>query len=89
MPKKLRVAIIFGGVSTEHSISLLSAKHVLSTIDREEFQVIPIAIDLKGDWFEVDDLHGFISCTAEVLSPQLSYLKLIDPTLSYLSLIHI
>ena len=46
--------------------------------------MIPIAIDLKGDWFEVDDLHGFISCTAEVLSPQLSYLKLIDPTLSYL-----
>lgn len=84
MLKKLRVAIIFGGASTEHSVSLLSAKHVFSRIDREQFQVIPIAIDLQGNWFQVDDLQGFLSCTAQVLSSQLSYLKPIDPCLSYL-----
>lgn len=84
MPKKLRVAIIFGGASVEHSVSLLSAKHVLSRIDKEEFQVIPIAIDLQGNWFEVDDLQEFLSCTVQVLSYQLSYLKSIDPSLSYL-----
>lgn len=84
MPKKLRVAIIFGGASTEHSISLLSAKHVLSRIDKEQFEVIPIGIDLKGNWFQVDDLQEFLSCKVEALSSHLSYLKSIDPSLSYL-----
>lgn len=84
MIKKLRVAVIFGGASTEHNISLLSAKHVLSVIDKKEFQVTSIAIDLKGNWFQVNDLYGFLSCTAEVLSPELTYLKSIDPSLSYL-----
>lgn len=84
MTKRLRVAVIFGGASTEHSVSLLSAKHVLSVIDKKEFQVIPIAIDLQSNWFQVDDLHEFFSCTAKVVSSKLPYLKAIDPTLSYL-----
>lgn len=84
MPKRLRVAVIFGGASTEHTVSLMSAKHVLSVINKEEFQVISIAIDLQGNWFQVDDLQEFLSCSASVISSKLSYLKSIDPSLSYL-----
>lgn len=84
MPKRLRVAVMFGGASTEHTVSLMSAKHVLSVINKEEFQVISIAIDLQGNWFQVNDLQEFLSCSAPVISSKLSYLKSIDPSLSYL-----
>lgn len=50
MPKKLNVAILFGGRSPEHNISLLSAKNVIDQIDRELFNPILIGIDKLGKW---------------------------------------
>ena len=48
-PKK-RVAILFGGRSTEHQISLLSAKNVIGALDLEKFEPVLIGIDKKGRW---------------------------------------
>lgn len=48
--KKLKVAILFGGRSAEHQISLLSAKNVISSIDRELFEPVLIGIDKTGTW---------------------------------------
>ena len=48
--KKLRIGILFGGRSTEHQISLLSAKNVIDSIDRTKFEPILIGIDKKGSW---------------------------------------
>lgn len=48
--KKIRVAILFGGRSTEHQISLLSAKNVIDSIDREVFEPVLIGIDKNGAW---------------------------------------
>jgi D-alanine-D-alanine ligase len=48
---KTRVAIVFGGRSTEHEISLISAQGILENINRERYDVIPIKIDIKGHWF--------------------------------------
>jgi len=84
MKKKLRVAIVFGGASTEHNISLLSAKHVLSTVDPREFEMIPIAIDLRGNWFQIDTLTEFLGWNGNAISGPLPFLRSIDPTLSYL-----
>lgn len=50
MTKKKRVAILFGGRSTEHQISLLSAKNVIDAIDREKFEPVLIGIDKSGQW---------------------------------------
>jgi D-alanine-D-alanine ligase len=50
MAKKTRVAILFGGRSTEHQISLLSAKNVIDALDREKFEPILIGIDKNGRW---------------------------------------
>lgn len=84
MREKPRVAVLFGGPSTEHAISLLSAKHVLSTIDREKFTVIPVAIDLQGNWFQVDRMQEFLSWNGEAICGHLPFLRSLDPTLSYL-----
>ena len=43
---KKRVAIIFGGRSSEHAISCATAAGVLSALDRERFDVVPIGIAL-------------------------------------------
>jgi len=48
--KKLRVAVLFGGRSAEHQISLLSAKNVIASMDRELFEPVLIGIDKQGVW---------------------------------------
>lgn len=48
--RKLRVAVIFGGRSTEHGVSCVSAGSVLSNLDRERFEIIPIGITREGGW---------------------------------------
>ncbi|MBK6513093.1 MAG: D-alanine--D-alanine ligase [Polyangiaceae bacterium] len=48
--KKLRVAVVFGGRSAEHEISLLSARFVVESLDRERFEPVLIGIDKSGRW---------------------------------------
>ncbi len=49
--KKICVAILFGGKSAEHSVSLQSANNVIKAIDRDRYDVIPIGIVRSGQWF--------------------------------------
>lgn len=53
--KKLKVAVIFGGQSTEHEVSCLSAYSVVNNIDREKFDVALIGITKEGDWVCLGD----------------------------------
>jgi D-alanine-D-alanine ligase len=48
--KKLRVAVLFGGRSGEHDVSLMSARSVLAALNAERYEVIQIGITLDGDW---------------------------------------
>jgi D-alanine-D-alanine ligase len=52
--KRIRVAVIYGGKSSEHEVSLESAKCVLENLDPERFDVLPIAIDKQGAWHAQD-----------------------------------
>lgn len=47
---KIRLGVIFGGRSGEHEISIRSAKTVIEQIDKEKYEVIPIAITREGNW---------------------------------------
>ena len=49
---KLKVAVIFGGKSNEHEISLISAVHVIKSIPKDQYDVITIGISKKGHWFK-------------------------------------
>ena len=49
--KKIRVGIIFGGRSGEHEVSIISAKSVINALDKEKYEVVPIFINKKGQWF--------------------------------------
>jgi|WetSurMetagenome_2_1015567.scaffolds.fasta_scaffold77087_2 D-alanine-D-alanine ligase len=47
---KLNLAVIFGGQSGEHEVSLKSANQVMSALNKEKYNIIPIAITKKGQW---------------------------------------
>jgi D-alanine-D-alanine ligase len=47
-PKKIRVALLYGGRSTEHEISLESATSVLRNLDPSRYDVVPVYIDRQG-----------------------------------------
>ncbi len=49
--KKLRVAIIFGGRSAEHEVSLQSARNVIESLDKNKYEPVLIGIDKEGRWF--------------------------------------
>ncbi len=56
MTNRLRVAVIFGGRSSEHEISCISAGSVLRAIDRNAYDVVAIGITKQGQWvLESDD----------------------------------
>ena len=48
---KLKVCVLFGGVSPEHAVSLRSAESVLNHIDPEKYEVYPVGITREGEWF--------------------------------------
>jgi D-alanine-D-alanine ligase len=48
--KKLRVAVLYGGRSGEHEVSLQSAASVIQYLDRDRFEIVPVAIDKQGCW---------------------------------------
>jgi D-alanine-D-alanine ligase len=51
MSKKLRVAVLFGGKSAEHEISLISARNIVEAMNKNKYEVVSIGIDKKGRWF--------------------------------------
>jgi len=54
--RKPRVAVVFGGRSSEHGISCVTAGSVLAAIDRETYDVVPVGIAPDGRWvLELDD----------------------------------
>ncbi len=53
---KIRVAVLYGGRSGEHEVSLVSATNVIQNLDRSLFEIIPIGIDKQGAWFLGDDV---------------------------------
>jgi D-alanine-D-alanine ligase len=48
--RKPRVAVVFGGRSTEHSVSCVSAGSLLDAIDRDRYDVVPVGITPDGRW---------------------------------------
>ena len=49
--EKLKVGVIFGGVSSEHNVSKVSGTAVISNLNKEKYDILPIYIDEKGNWY--------------------------------------
>jgi D-alanine-D-alanine ligase len=62
--RRVRVAVVFGGRSTEHEISCVSAGGVLRALDPTHFEVIPVGITPKGQWVLVSEGTDRLALTA-------------------------
>ncbi len=49
--QKIKVAVLYGGRSGEHEVSLKSATSIIKNLDKNKFEVIPVAIDKQGQWW--------------------------------------
>ena len=50
--EKKKLGVVFGGMSTENEVSVVSAESILNKLDRERYEVFPIYIDKKGNWWK-------------------------------------
>ncbi|MDO9536219.1 MAG: D-alanine--D-alanine ligase family protein [Bacillota bacterium] len=87
MAKKLRVGILFGGRSGEHTVSLLSAASVMAAMDKNRYEIIPVGITEEGQWLAGGDplrclkkkeIPGdccFTSLVTDPISPGLIFLS--------------
>ncbi len=75
---KIKAAVIFGGISREHELSLASATDVIANIPKDKYEVICIGITRKGRWLyypgDVADIasgkwESNPDCTSAVISP--------------------
>jgi D-alanine-D-alanine ligase len=68
--RKLKVAVLFGGRSSEHEVSLMSARSVLSVLDMDRYEVVEIGITHEGTWLTGENvLETLESGSTKNLSP--------------------
>ena len=48
---KIKLAVLFGGRSGEHEISIISARSMMAAVDGKKFEVLPIYISPEGSWY--------------------------------------
>lgn len=52
MISKIKLAVIFGGMSTEHDVSIVSGTSIIKNLNQEKYEIFPIYIDENGNWYE-------------------------------------
>ena len=52
---KIKLGVIYGGLSTEHEVSINSAKSVIDNLDKDKYDIYKIYIDKKGEWYKEDN----------------------------------
>ena len=51
----IKLGVILGGMSTENEVSEKSANSVINNLDKTKYEIFPIYIDKKGNWFEYEN----------------------------------
>ena len=49
---KMKLAVIFGGTSTEHDVSIVSGTSIIKNLNKEKYEIYPIYIGKEGNWYE-------------------------------------
>lgn len=49
---KLKVGVIFGGMSTEHDVSISSGTSIIKNLSKEKYEILPIYISEDGSWYK-------------------------------------
>jgi len=83
--KRLRIGILFGGRSGEHEVSLISAASVISALDPDRYEAVPIGISKDGRWLAGSAAHKMLPpALGEVLRTGDSVILSADPNVAAL-----
>ncbi len=55
---KTKIGLIFGGMSTENEVSVMSANSILKNLDKTKYDIFPIYITKKGEWYQYNRQDG-------------------------------
>lgn len=66
--RKTTVAVLFGGRSVEHDVSVVTGHQIMRAFDPERYEVVPVYIDREGRWFTGEPLLDLGNFTQEVTS---------------------
>lgn len=61
MKKKLTVSVLCGGHSTEHEISIQSARNIVAALSPDRYKVSVVYIDQSGKWYLIDNKENFLT----------------------------
>ena len=83
---KLKAGVIFGGMSTEHDVSISSGTSIIKNLSKEKYEILPIYISEDGSWYkytknieEIEALHvGDKITELEKIENEFEYLKSLD-----------
>lgn len=65
---KVRVAVLFGGQSGEHDVSLRSAQNVMNALDPDRYEIIPIGITREGRWLSGGDPFAALTASSPLFA---------------------
>lgn len=80
MPRKLRVGVLFGGQSSEHEVSLASARSVMAAMDPAKYEVVPVGITRRGVWLASGDPMQTLRSGVDEDAPLLGSMLAPDPS---------
>ena len=83
---KIKLAVVFGGMSTEHDVSIVSGISVIKNLDKEKYEIFPIYIDESGKWYKytkkIEEMElprvGEKISDLELLNNEMDYLRNMD-----------
>lgn len=82
--QKIKLGVVFGGMSTENEVSVISANSVMKNLNKDTYDIYPIYIDKDGIWWEVEvDLNKTINfgdeiCKKVKIENVIQYLKKLE-----------
>ncbi|MGD8718843.1 MAG: D-alanine--D-alanine ligase family protein [Candidatus Zixiibacteriota bacterium] len=74
--EKVRLAVLFGGRSGEHEVSIISARSMMAAVDGKKFDVLPVYISAEGRWYF---WAGFMQGVARPSDDDPAYTPVADP----------
>ena len=81
--RPLRVALVFGGRSGEHDVSVVSARSIERALDRDRYHVVPMAIDREGRWADPETARSVLAASGDRTDRVVSFrgIHRLDPRL--------
>ena len=83
--EKIKLAVVFGGMSTEHDVSVVSGMSIIKNLDKEKYEIFPIYIDNEGNWYKYTKSTNEIEIpTVGYKVDEVDYMKKLDNYMEYL-----